>query len=269
MNTQKHLYTLLLIAFLLFEIVHSISCSGPVIRDSLHAVTQFTYRVINVYPHDKNAFTQGLVYNNGYLYESTGLNGRSSLRKVELQTGKVVKLYELPQEYFGEGLTEYNNSLIQLTWKSQTGLVYNQDTFEIMRQFFYPTEGWGIAQDGKKLIMSDGSERLYFLDPEALQVTGNLEVQDSGVPVKNINELEFVNGKLYANIWQTDNLAVIDPQNGRISGWIDLEGLLQTQSYTGTVDVLNGIAYDAKSGRLFVTGKLWPFLFEIQAEEKR
>jgi glutamine cyclotransferase len=231
--------------------------------------TIYTYSIVNAYPHNRNAFTEGLTFDKGFLYESTGRYGSSSLRKVDLTTGNVLQVRSLPAEYFGEGITVYDDSIIQLTWQSHTGFVYNEDSFNLLRQFNYPTDGWGLTCDGERLIMSDGTSILHFLNPKTLESMGEIEVRDNGKPVNNLNELEYVNGKVYANVWKTDRIAVIDPQDGRVTGWIDLSGLLQTQAYSGHVDVLNGIAYDAQTDRLFVTGKLWPFLFEIKlvAEE--
>jgi len=225
----------------------------------------YGYRVVLEYPHDPNAFTQGLVYDpeEGILYEGTGIWGESSLRKVELATGRVLKVRRLPPQYFGEGIAVWDDRIVQLTWQSRTGFVYTK-TFELLRQFHYETEGWGLTYDGRRLIMSDGSETLYFLDPETLQEIGSIDVQDRGAPVKLLNELEFINGLIWANVWQTDRIAVIDVETGRVGAWLDLSGILKPEERTGREDVLNGIAYDAQNDRLFVTGKLWPKLFEIE-----
>ncbi|MFC1917813.1 glutaminyl-peptide cyclotransferase [Chloroflexota bacterium] len=232
------------------------------------SVLAYTYQVINTYPHDREAFTQGLVFDGGILFEGTGLNGRSSLRKVELETGKIIQFHKLPGKYFGEGITAYKDTIIQLTWKSNTGMVYNRNSFSLLRQFSYAGEGWGITNDGKRLIMSDGSSTLTFLDSETFTSINYIEVHDGDDHIYNLNELEYVNGKIFANIWQTDKIAIIEPVDGRVVGWIDLNGILQTQSFSGQVDVLNGIAYDVQTDRLFVTGKLWPFLFEIKLVAK-
>ena len=223
----------------------------------------YLYRVVNTYPHDPKAFTQGLVFENGFLYEGTGIFKRSTLRKVELETGNVVQLYELPDNYFGEGITIYEDRIIQLTWQSREGFVYDRDSFELLQKFDYPTEGWGITHDSRQLIMSDGTANLYFLDPETFVETGKIQVSDSSGPVTRLNELEYINGVIYANIWQTDRIARISPDTGEVICWIDLEGLLKPEDKEQKVDVLNGIAYDAVEDRLFVTGKLWPKLFEI------
>jgi glutamine cyclotransferase len=223
-----------------------------------------TYEVINTYPHDPNAFTQGLVYEDGVLYEGTGLKGRSSLRKVELETGEVLQRLDLAAQYFGEGITIWEDKIIQLTWQSHIGFVYDKESFELLREFSYPTEGWGITHDGTRLIMSDGTATLHFLDPETFVETGSVQVFDSNGPVVRLNELEYINGEVYANIWQTDRIARIDPDTGKVTGWIDLTGLLSVEDLRQSVDVLNGIAYDAEHDRLFVTGKLWHKLFEIE-----
>jgi glutaminyl-peptide cyclotransferase len=242
-------------------IASSCSSQSPSISQT---VPVYTYKIVNSYAHDRNAFTEGLAFNNGFLYESTGQYGNSSLRKVDLVTGDVLQLNKLPAEYFGEGIAVYDDTIVQLTWQSHTGLVYNKDSFGLLRQFSYPTEGWGITYDGRRLIMSDGTSTLYFLDPKTFESIGSIEVRDGDRPVNMLNELEYVNGKVYANVWKKDRIAIIEQQDGHITGWIDLSGLLQTQSYGGYVDVLNGIAYDEQTDRLFVTGKLWPFLFEIK-----
>ena len=223
----------------------------------------YRYRVINTYKHDRNAFTQGLVFDNGFLYEGTGLYGKSTLRKVKLQSGIITQTRALPKEYFGEGITICEDRIIQLTLKSRTGFVYDKDTFKLLKKFNYPNQGWGITYDGSRLIMSDGSSALYFLNPRTFNQTGHIQVYDAGGPVGRLNELEYVKGRIYANIWQTDRIAVIDPQTGRVTAWIDLAGLLNKNNF-GRLGVLNGIAYDPNQNRLFVTGKLWPKLFEIQ-----
>jgi glutamine cyclotransferase len=192
-------------------------------------VQLYTYKIINVYPHDAGAFTQGLTFDNGNLYEGTGRFQESSLRRVELASGRILQNYQLPGEFWGEGITVYKDTLIQLTYQTHIGFVYNKNNFEILRQFSYPTEGWGLTSDGDRLIMSDGSSRLFLWDPGTLEPTGDIEVMDNGSPVKNINELEYINGRIYANIWPSDRIAIIEPQNGSISGWLDLTGLLQTQ----------------------------------------
>jgi glutaminyl-peptide cyclotransferase len=223
------------------------------------------YRILHTYPHDPNAFTQGLVYVDGYLYESTGLNGQSTLRKVNLETGRVLQEVSVPSQYFGEGLTNWGNTLVQLTWQSHTGFVYDRATFRLLRTFHYPWEGWGLTQDGKHLILSDGSATIHFLNPVTFAQAGSIRVTDHGAPVKELNELEFIHGEIYANVWMTNKIARISPKSGRVLGWIDLTGILPGIFVRRPGEVLNGIAYDAARRRLFVTGKLWPRLYEIRA----
>jgi glutaminyl-peptide cyclotransferase len=224
----------------------------------------YDYKIVNTYPHDPNAFTQGLVYDDGFLYEGTGLEGYSSIRKIDYETGKVLKIYNLPGKYFGEGITIFGDKIIQLTYKSQTGFVYDKKTFELLRQFKYNSEGWGLTNDGMHLIMSDGSPTLYFYDPNSFELISKVAVYYKGSLLRNLNELEYIDGKIYANIWQTDYIAIIDPKSGQVTGIIDLKGLLKAADIRGRIDVLNGMAYDAKKKRLFVTGKWWPKLFEIK-----
>ena len=223
-----------------------------------------TFQVVATYPHDPDAFTQGLVYQDGIFYEGTGLRGRSSLRKVDPASGAVTQEIDLADQYFGEGITIFGDKLYQLTWQEDTGFIYDKDSFELLDTWTYPGEGWGLTTDGERLIMSDGTNVLRFLDPETLDETGAVSVTDpQGNPVVRLNELEYVNGEVLANIWQTDWIARIDPATGSVLGWIDLSGLLPAEDRTQPVDVLNGIAYDPATDRLFVTGKLWPKLFEI------
>lgn len=222
-----------------------------------------SYRVIDQYPHDPQAYTQGLIFHEGFLYESTGLRGSSSLRKVDLGSGEVLHITELDDVFFAEGLALWDDTLVQLTWQEQTGFIYALDDFTLLKTFSYNTEGWGLTQDGTHLIMSDGTSSLFFLDPNTYQVVRTIKVTDQGSPVIRINELEYILGEVYANIWQTNTIVRIDPQTGEVLGRIDLEGLLPVDVNPLTVDVLNGIAYDATHERLFVTGKLWPYIFEI------
>lgn len=229
----------------------------------------YTFEVVNTYPHDPNAFTQGLIWEgNGILLEGTGLNSRSSLRRVELETGEVRQIVPLPDQFFGEGITTFGDKLYQLTWRSNIGFVYNRESFEQLGTFDYPTEGWGITHDGEKLIMSDGSSTLYFWEPETLAEIGRIDVTDRGQPVVRLNELEYIKGQVFANVWQTDYIAIIDSENGNVDAWLNLTGLLKPDDRQGTENVLNGIAYDASTDRLFVTGKLWPKLFEIRLVEQ-
>jgi len=223
----------------------------------------YTYEVVKTYPHDQNAFTQGLVIENGVLYEGTGLYGNSSLRRVDLETGKVLQIYALPNQFFGEGIAVFGDRVLQLTWRSQTGFVYDKHSFALLQEFSYPTEGWGITNDGNQLIMSDGTATLYFLNPETFEKVGQVEVHDGNNPVTRLNELEYINGEVYANIWTEEKIAIINPHTGQVTGWIDLTGICNQENQDPN-SVLNGIAYDAEGGRLFVTGKLWSQLFQIK-----
>ncbi len=224
-----------------------------------------SYQILHAYPHDPNAFTQGLIYVDGHLYESTGLNGKSSLRMVELSTGAVLQKYDLPAEFFGEGLTDWGSTLIQLTWQAHKAFVYDRFSFSLLRTFQYPGEGWGLTHDSTQLILSDGTSSLRFLDPKSFHEIRRIHVVDeSGHAVDNLNELEFIHGEIYANIWHTDKIARISPRTGKILAWIDLSGIIEPRELHGSDAVLNGIAYDPAADRLFVTGKLWPKLFEIK-----
>ena len=224
----------------------------------------FSYRIKNIYQHDVDAYTQGLVYDNGVLYEGTGLNEKSTLRMVELESGTVLQYHELAPEYFGEGVTIFGDRIIQLTWKANTGFYYDKASFILIEQFFYPTEGWGLTTDGKRLIMSDGSDVIRFLHPETFEEMSNINISDDKGPVSKLNELEYINGEIYANVWPTDRIAKINPLTGNVTAWIDLSGLLKPEDRSERIDALNGIAYDAQNNRLFVTGKHWPKLFEIE-----
>ncbi|MFH1570487.1 MAG: glutaminyl-peptide cyclotransferase [Gemmatimonadota bacterium] len=237
--------------------------SSPTGNSDSVGVPTYTYRVANIYPHDPEAFTQGLVYAGGRLYEGTGLYGQSSLREVELETGRVLRERRLEAAYFGEGIALVSDRVFQLTYRSRRGFVYRLDDFATLADFGYTTEGWGLAWDGQRLIMSDGSASLSFRDPGSFAETGRVEVRYSGGDLRNLNELECIGGEVWANIWQTDLIARIAPQTGQVVAWVDLAGLL-TASERSRADVLNGIAADAATGRIFVTGKLWPWLFEIE-----
>jgi glutamine cyclotransferase len=228
------------------------------------AAPVYTFEVARAFAHDAGAFTQGLLFHDGMLYESTGLQGRSSLRKVDLESGRVLALSPLEPEHFGEGLARAGDRLIQLTWKSRKAFEYGVDRLDRLRTLDYPREGWGITGDGERLIASDGSAQLLLLDPRTLAVTGRVPVRDGDAPVERLNELEYVRGEIFANVWLTDYIARIDPATGRVTGWIDLTGLLDPRERGDGSAVLNGIAYDAEQDRLFVTGKLWPKLFEIR-----
>ena len=231
---------------------------------ALHAASpEYSYRVVHVYPHDPTAFTEGLEYRAGFLYESTGLEGRSVLRKVKLETGEVVQQIRLSPKLFGEGITILDRKIVQLTYQSQFGFVYDQANFRQLRTFTYPGEGWAMTNDGNQIYMSDGTAQIRVWDGVTLQEKKRITVHDGSKPVKNVNELEYVRGEIYANVWQTDRLIRISPADGRVVGWADLSGLLSPEEAQG-VDVLNGIAYDSLGDRLFVTGKQWPKLFEIK-----
>jgi glutamine cyclotransferase len=224
---------------------------------------EYTYQIVHIYPHDRRAFTQGLIYQKGRLYEGTGRYGQSSLREVNLETGKIIRMHNLPDRYFGEGIALFDARIVQLTWQSRLGFVYEEDSFNQIREFRYTTEGWGITHDGQRWIMSDGSETLFFRDSQTLMETGRVRVFDRDRPVSNLNELEYVKGKILANVWTTDRIAEIDSDTGTVTGWVDLSGLSARMDLSQPIDVLNGIAYDPDNDRLFITGKLWPNIFEI------
>ena len=229
-----------------------------------------SYQIVHTYPHDPNAFTQGLIYVDGHLYESTGLNGRSSLRMLDLTTGNVLQKHDLPPDIFGEGLTDWGSALIQLTWTSHKAFVYDRFSFGKQRTMSYEGEGWGLTHDATQLIMSDGSSYLRFLDPKSFHSIRRLRVTDqSGRAVENLNELEWVRGEIYANVWQTDDIVRISPSTGKVLGRINLKCIIDNRELHGEGAVLNGIAYDAKGDHLYVTGKLWPKLFEINVRNDR
>ncbi len=236
------------------------SASGP--------VPVYGYEVVNTFPHDPEAFTQGLVFHDGALVESTGLEGHSTLRRVELQTGKVLQKMDVPRYYFAEGLTLFGGKLYQLTWKAEKGFVYDAQTLKKTGEFPYEGEGWGLTHDADSLILSDGSDQLRFIDPGNFKVRRTVNVSDGGRPVEELNELEYVRGEIFANVWHQNRVARIDPQTGRVKGWVDLAGLLRPGEATDPEAVLNGIAYDEAGDRLFVTGKLWPKLFEVRLKQK-
>jgi glutaminyl-peptide cyclotransferase len=235
---------------------------------------EYTYQIVHTYPHDRGAFTEGLFYLNGFLYEGTGMEGFSDIRKVKLETGEVLQKHVISEAYFGEGIIAWKDRLIELTWKTGIGFIYDLNTFALQKEFHYAGEGWSLTTDGKRIIMDDGTAQIRFWDTETLQETGRITVTDQGQPVEHLNELEWVKGEIYANIWMTDKIARIDPVSGKVVGWIDCTGLLPPQDRIDIpdspqqTDVLNGIAYDAKGDRLFVTGKRWPKLFEIKLVKK-
>jgi len=238
---------------------------------SVAAIPVYKAEVVRAYPHDRAAFTEGLFYLDGWLYESTGQGVRPAIRKVDLATGKVVQGRDIAPLFFGEGIVAWKGRLIELTWQNHIGFIYDLKTFQPLGSFFYPGEGWALTTDGRRIIMSDGSPQLRFLDPTTLKEIGpRLTVTADGAPVKNVNELEWVKGEIYANIWMTSRIARIDPASGKVVGWIDLGGLMRPGEVGNDPDaVANGIAYDASRDRLFVTGKLWPKLFEIRLVRRR
>ncbi|HZI18903.1 MAG TPA: glutaminyl-peptide cyclotransferase [Pyrinomonadaceae bacterium] len=237
--------------------------AGPPARPPIYG-----YEVVNVFPHDPGSFTQGLIFHGGALIESAGQYGVSSLRRVELGTGKVLKKVAVPPQYFAEGLTLMGGRLYQLTWEHGKGFVYDVETFEKTGEFHYDGEGWGLTTDGQSLILSDGTSRLRFISPDDFRVTRAVNVADGGRPVRELNELEYVRGEVWANVWHDERIARIDPATGRVVGWVDLTGLLAPRERQSGEAVLNGIAYDAEADRLFVTGKLWPKLFEIRVKPR-
>jgi len=249
--------TLVLIAAL------SACACGP--ASQAGGIPEYTYQIVHTYPHDRGSYTQGLLYaGDGILYEGTGMYDESKIRKVKLETGEVLQNRDVPGQYFGEGIVIWKDRLLELTWKSEKGFIYDLATFNPKGEFPYPGEGWGLTTDGKRIIMSDGTSELRFWDPETLKETGRITVKEDGRPLDQLNELEWIKGEIYANVYQTDRIARIDPATGRVVGWIDCRGLLTPADRNDQTDVLNGIAYDAKQDRLFVTGKRWPKLFEIK-----
>jgi glutamine cyclotransferase len=230
---------------------------------------EYTFKVVRQFPHDATAFTQGLAYRDGYFFEGTGLSGHSSLRQVRVETGAIVRKVDLATEFFGEGITLLNSEAVELTWQSHTGFVYNLSDFHLLRRFSYPGEGWGVATDGRDLFLSDGTPEIRVLDSSTFGEKRRFKVHDGTTAVARLNELEFVEGELFANVWQTDRIARISPQTGEVVGWIDLKGLLSPVYRVGPEAVLNGIAYDRQRKRLFVTGKLWPTIFQIQVIPKQ
>jgi glutamine cyclotransferase len=237
-------------------------------QTSHKSAPEYAFEIVQTYPHDSSAFTQGLVYQNGYFYEGTGLRGQSSLRQVRIETGEIVRKTDLAPEYFGEGIAILGDKVFELTWQSHVGFVYALNDFRFLRQFSYSGEGWGLTTDGRELFMSDGTSEIRVLDPNTFAVKRRIKVRDGITPVTQLNELEFVDGEIFANVWQSNRIARISPHTGEIVGWIDLTGLLSPIYRVAEGGVLNGIAYDAQKKRLFVTGKLWPKVFEIRLQPK-
>ena len=241
----------------------ALACAPATVAQRRPAPVQ-SYKVIATFPHDTSSFTQGLVFADGELYESTGLNGESTLRRVEITTGKTLQRIDVPQQYFAEGLALVGDELLQLTWQHKLGFVYDRKTFKQKRTFSYRTEGWGISYDGaSRLVMSDGSDTLTFLDPKTFTPVKTMRVQDAGRPVPNLNELEWIEGEIWANVWQTDRIARISPTTGDVNAWIDLSSLFPRSARVPPADELNGIAYDKATRRIFITGKKWPLLYQI------
>ncbi|MBN2029367.1 glutaminyl-peptide cyclotransferase [bacterium] len=242
-----------------------VSTQTPTASPTGEAITNFSPVIVKEYPHDSSAFTQGLVIHENILYESTGLYGNSSIRKVNINTGGIEKIRYLPEQYFAEGIAIVNDRIIQITWKSGVGFVYNLETFELINTFEYQHEGWGLTYDGDLLYMSDGTEKIHVLNPMDYSEVDVIEVRYNNEPLQLINELEYIDGSIYANIWKTSEIAIIHPMSGRVTGWINLEDLVERfHEYPRHIDVLNGIAYNADKGKIYITGKLWPKLFEIQ-----
>ena len=241
--------------------IHSLSVA---INDPANPLPVYTCSIVNTFPHNRTAFTEGLFFLNGFLYESTGLNGQSSLRRTDLATGNVLQRFDLDPKYFGEGLAPFNGKLYQLTWQSHIGFIYDLDTFQLITNFTFPYEGWGLTTDGRSLIESDGTDQIHYFDPATFTETRHLTVTARGHPVTHLNELEYIKGELYANVWGSDYIVRIDPATGNILGVIDCSGLLDPSDRDAHTDVLNGIAYDPATDRLFITGKCWPKLFEIK-----
>lgn len=249
--------------------VKDVPLTPPAAPGATRSIPTYTYEVLHVYPHDPAAFTQGLFYLDGFLYESTGLEGRSTVRKVRLETGEVLQKVDIPPDLFGEGITSWGNRLISLTWKNHFGFVFDLSTFAVEQRYSYEGEGWGLTHNDQEIILSDGTAELRFLDPKSLLETHRIRVTADGKPIDQLNEIEWIKGEVFANIWQTDRIVRINPRTGKVVGWIDLTGLLASADRTPrNTDVLNGIAYDAATDRLFVTGKLWPKLFEIRLRKK-
>ena len=263
------LVRLLLLAACPPLVVFSVSATGFVTRSSVQPVTVMGYEIVNEYPHDPSAYTQGLYFENGFLYEGTGRYGRSSVRKVELETGRVVQQVDLPPWLFGEGVAALGGLIYQLTWEAHVGFIYDRATFDRRGQFSYDSEGWGLTHDGQHLIMSDGSSFLSFRDPQSFAEVRRLRVFDRSGAIEELNELEFIDGRIWANVWHRDDILQMDPESGALVGRVDLTGLLGDDYPLDPEGVLNGIAYDSEGDRIFVTGKLWPRIVEIRVVPQR
>lgn len=255
------------ILLILTTLYAACTCPGVYYFTDDSPITNYEWRVVRIYPHDPEAFTQGLIFRDGYLYESTGLKGKSSLRKIRLETGEIIQHQQIESDYFAEGLTDWNEQLIQLTLSSEIAFVYNLNSFERTGTFRYSGKGWGLTNNGEELIMSDGSSVLRFLDPESFEETRLLTVTDNGKKVPDLNELEMIGDKIFANVLFSDEIIEIDPENGKVTGRVNLKKLVDKVENVATVNVLNGIAYDSLNNRIFVTGKLWPNIYEIEIRE--
>ena len=264
MKQRNFLIIILLSALIVVSFLLINNIFHEEVNNSTQEFVNYTYQIVNSYPHDPNAFTQGLVFKDGVIFEGTGLYGQSTIRRVNLETGNVTQLFKLDDNFFGEGITIFENKIIQLTWKSKIGFVYDVETFELLDEFEYNTEGWGITHNESSLIMSDGTSTLYFINPDTYQIVDNIKVYDKE-PVTFLNELEYINGSIFANIWLEDEIVIINPKNGEVTGRIDLTDLRNSVDLN-TADVLNGIAYDSDENRLFITGKRWSKLFQIELQ---
>ena len=256
------LFVLILLLCVLPAFFAAVATQTPAIPPPSSRAPVYNSTIVHSYPHDPDAFTEGLEFHDGFLYESTGLNGKSSIRKVKLETGEVLQNRNISRDYFGEGITFWKDDLFQLTWISEIAFVYDAKTFASKKSFNYKGEGWALTHNDEDLVMSDGTPQLRFIDPVTFKERRRLTVTDAGVPITYLNELEWIKGEIFANVYTTDYIARIDPSNGRVTGWIDIRGMLPRQNDGNTVP--NGIAYDAAGDRLFVTGKYWPKLFEIR-----
>jgi glutamine cyclotransferase len=267
MNIGPYLecFTKIVVLVLAVSCLGTSSCGGAASKVSTAGGTPtYGFEIVNTFKHATDSFTQGLEYREGKLYESAGGDGTSSLRLVELETGRVLDKVDVPMPYFAEGLTLLNGKIYQLTWQHGVGFIYDANTFSKTGQFRYDGEGWGLTNDGRSLILSDGTNRIRFLDPDSFKVTKTIAIMDGNKAIDSLNELEYLDGEIYSNVWHRDELAVINPQTGKVTAWVNLRGLLQPGEVRDEEAVLNGIAYDATNKRLFVTGKLWPKLFEIR-----
>lgn len=265
--SKRYLFLILIIFFLSFKATYAQLLKPP--KSGLIKFTKApisAIKIVNYFPHDTRSYTQGFVYHNGYFYESTGNYGRSFLKKIDIKSGKVIQEKKLGDEYFGEGMAIVGNRIYQLTWRNRTGFIYDLASFKEIGKFSYTGEGWGLATDGKMLYKSDGSEKIYCIDPKSMSYVRTITVTDGGTPVKNINELEFVRSEIWANVFTEDFIVRISPKTGEVLGWIDLSRLKKILRASAQTDVLNGIAYDSNGDRIFVTGKLWPSVFEIEIQ---